>query len=91
MVYNAMDKRPLRALSFVLGINWRVAYSWHLSRFAAKTSELEIWQSLPMWAVCEDMIHGVGLPSFVLYIAAGASAWSLRDIVLVVGLTPSFE
>ncbi|MGL5627510.1 MAG: cyd operon YbgE family protein, partial [Plesiomonas shigelloides] len=43
MVYNAMDKRPLRALSFVLAIVLAGCIFWDPSRFAAKTSELEIW------------------------------------------------
>lgn len=34
---------------------------WDPSRFAAKTSELEIWHGfLLMWAVCSGVIHGVG-------------------------------
>ena len=53
MLYNAMDKRPLRALSFVLAIVLAGCIFWDPSRFAAKTSELEIWHGfLLMWAVC---------------------------------------
>ena len=34
---------------------------WDPSRFAAKTSGLEIWHGfLLMWAVCAGVIHGVG-------------------------------
>ena len=61
MQYNAMDKRPLRALSFVLAIVLAGCIFWDPSRFAAKTSELEIWHGLLlMWAVCAGIIHGVG-------------------------------
>ena len=42
---------------------------WDPSRFAAKTSELEIWHGLLlMWAVCAGVIHGVGFrPQKVLW------------------------
>ncbi len=52
-LYALMDKSPLRALSLIM--------FWDPSRFAAKTSGLEIWQGLfLMWAVSAGVIHGVG-------------------------------
>lgn len=59
--YQIMDKGPLRALSLVLALVVAFCVFWDPSRFAAKTSELEIWQGLLiMWAVCAGVIHGVG-------------------------------
>lgn len=86
MVYNAMDKRPLRALSFVLAIVLAGCIFWDPSRFAAKTSELEIWHGfLLMWAVCAGIIHGVGFrPRAVHW--QGIFCPLIADIVLVVGL-----
>lgn len=59
---------------------------WDPSRFAAKTSELEIWHGLLlMWAVCAGVIHGVGFrPQKVLW--QGIFCPLLADIVLIVGL-----
>ena len=84
--YNAMDKRPLRALSFVLAIVLAGCIFWDPSRFAAKTSELEIWHGfLLMWAVCAGIIHGVGFrPRAVHW--QGIFCPLIADIVLVVGL-----
>lgn len=60
-LYQIMDKGPLRALSLVLALAVAFCVFWDPSRFAAKTSELEIWQGLLiMWAVCAGVIHGVG-------------------------------
>lgn len=60
-LYAVMDKRPLRALSFVMALLLAGCMFWDPSRFAAKTSELEIWHGLLlMWAVCAGVIHGVG-------------------------------
>lgn len=60
-LYQIMDKGPLRALSLVLALVVAFCVFWDPSRFAAKTSELEIWQGLLiMWAVCAGVIHGVG-------------------------------
>ena len=59
---------------------------WDPSRFAAKTSELEIWHGLLlMGRLCWCVIHGVGFrPQKVLW------QWDfcplLADIVLIVGL-----
>lgn len=59
-LYAVMDKRPLRALSFVMALLLAGCMFWDPSRFAAKTSELEIWHGLLlMWAVCAGVIHGV--------------------------------
>ena len=86
MLYNAMDKRPLRALSFVLAIVLAGCIFWDPSRFAAKTSELEIWHGfLLMCAVCAGIIHGVCFRPRAVH-------WQcifcplIADIVLVVGL-----
>ena len=58
-LYAVMDKRPLRALSFVMALLLAGCMFWDPSRFAAKTSELEIWHGLLlMWAVCAGVIHG---------------------------------
>lgn len=52
-LYGIMDKRPLRALSLVMALLLAGCIFWDPSRFAAKTSELEIWHGfLIMWAVC---------------------------------------
>ena len=60
-LYQITDKGPLRALSLVLALVVAFCVFWDPSRFAAKTSELEIWQGLLiMWAVCAGVIHGVG-------------------------------
>ena len=60
-LYAVMDKRPLRALSLVMALLLAGCIFWDPSRFAAKTSELEIWHGfLIMWAVCAGVIHGVG-------------------------------
>lgn len=85
-LYAVMDKRPLRALSFVMALLLAGCMFWDPSRFAAKTSELEIWHGLLlMWAVCAGVIHGVGFrPQKVLW--QGFFCPLLADIVLIVGL-----
>ena len=85
-LYAVMDKRPLRALSFVMALLLAGCMFWDPSRFAAKTSELEIWHGLLlMWAVCAGVIHGVGFrPQKVLW--QGIFCPLLADIVLIVGL-----
>ncbi|SUH16833.1 cyd operon protein YbgE [Salmonella enterica subsp. enterica] len=56
-LYAVMDKRPLRALSFVMAIVLAGCMFWDPSRFAARTSTLEIWHGLLlMWAVCAGII-----------------------------------
>ena len=42
-LYAIMDKRPLRALSLLMALLLAGCIFWDPSRFAAKTSELEIW------------------------------------------------
>ncbi len=60
-IYAVMDKRLLRALSFVMAIVLAGCMFWDPLRFAAGTSTLEIWHGLLlMWAVCAGIIHGVG-------------------------------
>ena len=60
-LYAVMDKRPLRALSLVMALLLAGCIFWDPSRFAAKTSELEIWHGfLIMWAVSAGVINGEG-------------------------------
>lgn len=60
-LYAVMGKRPLRVFSFVMALLLVGRMLWDPSRFAVKTSELEIWHgSLFMWTVCVGVIHGVG-------------------------------
>ncbi|OMQ25601.1 MULTISPECIES: cyd operon protein YbgE [Serratia] len=60
-LYAITDKGPIRALSMVLALILAGCIFWDPSRFAARTSSLEIWQGiLLMWAVCAGMVHGVG-------------------------------
>ncbi|MFE4109165.1 cyd operon protein YbgE [Kosakonia sp. YIM B13611] len=60
-LYAVMDKGPLRALSLIMALLLAGCIFWDPSRFAAKTSELEIWHGLLlMWAVCAGVVHGVG-------------------------------
>ena len=67
-LYAVMDKRPLRALSLVMALLLAGCIFWDPSRFAAKTSELEIWHGfLIMWAVCAGVIHGVGFRPKAVY------------------------
>ena len=42
-MYAIMDKRLLRALSLLMALLLAGCIFWDPSRFAAKTSELEIW------------------------------------------------
>lgn len=77
-LYAVMDKRPLRALSFVMAIVLAGCMFWDPSRFAARTSTLEIWHGLLlMWAVCAGIIHGVGF-RLNPYTGKGFSVRSLR-------------
>lgn len=60
-LYAITDKGPIRALSMALALILAGCIFWDPSRFAARTSSLEIWQGiLLMWAVCAGMVHGVG-------------------------------
>ncbi len=59
---------------------------WDPSRFAAKTSELEIWHGfLIMWAVCAGVIHGVGFRPKALH-WQGIFCPLIADLVLLAGL-----
>ena len=85
-LYGIMDKRPLRALSLVMALLLAGCIFWDPSRFAAKTSGLEIWQGLfLMWAVCAGVIHGVGF-------RPRAARWQgifcplIADLVMLAGL-----
>ncbi|VEA72381.1 cyd operon protein YbgE [Serratia rubidaea] len=45
-LYAIADKGPLRALSLVLALALAGCVFWDPTRFAARTSSLEIWQGL---------------------------------------------
>ncbi|WP_417064050.1 cyd operon protein YbgE [Klebsiella pneumoniae] len=61
-LYAIMDKRPLRALSLLMALLLAGCIFWDPSRFAAKTSELEIWHGfLLMWAVWQRRYSRRGL------------------------------
>ncbi|WON76050.1 cyd operon protein YbgE [Serratia sp. UGAL515B_01] len=60
-LYALTDKGPVRALSLVMALTLAGFVFWDPTRFAARTSSLEIWQSIFLiWAVCAGMVHGVG-------------------------------
>ncbi|CAI1032332.1 cyd operon protein YbgE [Serratia liquefaciens] len=60
-LYAMTDKGPVRALSLVLALILAGSIFWDPTRFAAKTSSLEIWEGLLLiWAVCAGVVHGVG-------------------------------
>jgi cyd operon protein YbgE len=60
-LYAITDKGPVRALSLVLAVILAGCIFWDPSRFAARTSSIEIWQGiLLIWAVCAGIVHGVG-------------------------------
>ena len=85
-LYAVMDKRPLRALSLMMALLLAGCIFWDPSRFAAKTSELEIWHGfLIMWAVCAGVIHGVGFRPKAIH-WQGIFCPLIADIVLLAGL-----
>lgn len=60
-LYAMTDKGPVRALSLVLALILAGCIFWDPTRFAAKTSSLEIWEGLLLiWAVCAGVVRGVG-------------------------------
>ena len=60
-LYAMTDKGPVRALSLVLALILAGCIFWDPTRFAAKTSSLEIWEGLLLiWAVCAGVVLGVG-------------------------------
>lgn len=60
-LYAIMDKGPIRALSLILAFSMAFCVFWEPAQFAAKTSDIAVWQSFAiMWAVCTGIIHGVG-------------------------------
>lgn len=85
-LYAVMDRGPLRALSLVMALVLAGCVFWDPSRFAAKTSALEIWQGfLLIWAVCAGIIHGVGFrPKAVHW--QGVFCPLIADLVLITGL-----
>ncbi|RWR01148.1 cytochrome bd biosynthesis protein [[Pantoea] beijingensis] len=85
-LYAAMDKGPLRVLSFCLALLLAGCVFWDPSRFAAKTGPLAIWQGIViMWAVCTGVIHGVGFRPLRLRWQAFFSPLPAQ-IILLVGL-----
>ena len=89
-LYAVMDKGPLRVLSLILALALAGLIFWDPSRFAAKTSEFEIWQGfLLMWAICAGVIHGVGFrPRRLLWQTFFCPL--LADIVLIAILLMRF-
>jgi len=60
MLYDLMDKGPLRALSLLLALLTAGGVMWDPARFANQAGELPALQALVLiWAVCW-VIHGVG-------------------------------
>lgn len=60
-LYQLMDKGPLRALALLMALLMAGCVMWDPTRFAARTSALEVWQGpLLVWAVCTGVIYGVG-------------------------------
>lgn len=60
-LYAITDKGPIRALSLALALVLAGCILWDPTRFAAKTSSLDIWEGLVLiWAVCAGVIHGFG-------------------------------
>ncbi|WP_291971188.1 cyd operon protein YbgE [Candidatus Symbiopectobacterium sp.] len=56
-LYQLMDKGPLRVLALLM----TGCVMWDPTRFAARTSALDVWQGpLLVWAVCTVVIYGVG-------------------------------
>lgn len=85
-VYVFMDKSLLKALSLVMALVLAGCIFWDPSRFAARTSGLEIWHALVMmWAVCAGVIHGVGLRLRTLRWQA-VFCPAIAQVVLIAGL-----
>ena len=89
-LYAVMDKGPLRALSLVMALLLAGLIFWDPTRFAAKTSNFEIWQGFAlMWAICAGVIHGVGFrPRKLLWQTVFSPL--LADIVLIYVLVMLF-
>jgi len=61
MLYDLMDKGPLRALSLLLALLTAGGVLWDPTRFANQAGELPALQALVLiWAVCTGVIHGTG-------------------------------
>ena len=59
-LYAVTDKGPIRPFPGA-GVDFGGCVFWDPTRFAAKTSSLEIWEGLLLiWAVCAGVIHGFG-------------------------------
>ncbi|CAI1556533.1 cyd operon protein YbgE [Serratia proteamaculans] len=85
-LYAITDKGPVRALSLVLALILAGCIFWDPTRFAAKTSSLEIWEGLLLiWAVCAGVVHGVGFrPQHTLWRAFFAPLPAI--VILAAGL-----
>ncbi|EFE93503.1 MULTISPECIES: cyd operon protein YbgE [Serratia] len=85
-LYAVVDKGPIRALSLALALFMAGSVFWDPTRFAARTSSLEIWQGiLLVWAVCAGMVHGVGFrPQRLLWRAFFAPLPAI--VILAAGL-----
>lgn len=61
MLYDLMDRGPLRALSLLLALVTAGAVLWDPTRFSSQAGPLPGLQGLVLiWAVCTGVIHGVG-------------------------------
>jgi len=61
MLYDLMDKGPLRALSLIFALLTAGGVMWDPTRFANHVDQLPALQGLVLiWAVCIGVIHGVG-------------------------------
>ncbi|WP_337008364.1 cyd operon protein YbgE [Pantoea sp. AS142] len=61
MLYDLMEKGPLRALSLLLALLTAGGVMWDPTRFASHAGQLPALQGMALiWAVCSGVIHGVG-------------------------------
>ncbi|MGK3144450.1 cyd operon protein YbgE [Pantoea sp. C2G6] len=61
MLYDLMEKGPLRALSLLLALLTAGCVLWDPTRLANQAGQLPAVQGLILiWAVCSGVIHGVG-------------------------------
>ncbi|MFV9685610.1 cyd operon protein YbgE [Pantoea sp. KXB45] len=61
MLYDLMERGPLRALSLLLALVMAGAVMWDPTRSGSQAGPLPALQGLVLiWAVCTGVIHGVG-------------------------------
>ncbi len=61
MLYDLMDRGPLRALSLLLALVTAGAVMWDPTHIGSQAGSLPALQGLVLiWAVCCGVIHGVG-------------------------------